>query len=272
MQENVYDRIHRMLSWKRIIGFNMLLFLVLVVPLSVRLAQEDTENRSSAAENEPLPSVVPPPSYPAEDPRVERVTQFFGKKGDTIVVLGSNFGDYQWDSKVYVGNVEAPRNAVVRWSNAILEVQIPDAARTGKVWVVINGRQATWEGSLLLTDVARAAQIGLKKISATQADLWFGNGAGITRGMVEIGHIGVPLTAEMIAGGSILSQEESVDSLGRKLKIEFSLSDSLTSASTDILRLSHPGIGALEVLRVEVYDQSGQLVPVYADPFNVKIQ
>lgn len=272
MQENVYERIHRLLSWKRIIGFNVLLFLVLVVPLSVRLAQEDTENRSSAAENEPLPSVVPPPAYPAEDPKVERVTQFFGKTGDTIVILGSNFGDFQWDSKVYVGNVEAPKSAVIRWSNAILEVQIPESARTGKVWVVINGRQAAWEGSLLLTDVARAAQIGLKKISSTQAHLWFGNAAGVTRGMIEVAHVGVPLNAEMIAGGSITSQNESIDSLGRKLKIEFSLSEPLTSSTAEIIRLTHPGIGVLEVLRVEVYDTSGQLVSVFADPFNVKVQ
>lgn len=270
MQENVYERIHKVLSWKRIIAFNTILFLVLVVPLSVRLAREDTENRSSAA-NEPVPSVVPPVAYPTGEPKIERVSEFFGKTGDTIVILGSNFGDYRWESKVYVGNVEAPEKAIVRWSNTILEVQIPEAARTGRVWVVVNGKQATWEGSLLLTDVARSAQIGLKKIGSNEAHLWLGNANGVIRGMVELGHVGEPVTASMIVGGNITSQGGSVDSLGKKLRIEFSLSSPLTSSNTEVLKIEHTGIGTLEILRAEVYDGSGQLVSVYADPFNVKV-
>ncbi len=60
MTENIYERIHKALSWNRIIAFNLVLFLVLIVPISVRLAQQDTENRSSAAEEAPM--VTPPPT------------------------------------------------------------------------------------------------------------------------------------------------------------------------------------------------------------------
>ena len=58
MQENIFERIDRTLTWKKIIGFNLILFLVIIIPMSVRLAQEDTENRSSAAEE--IPMVIPP--------------------------------------------------------------------------------------------------------------------------------------------------------------------------------------------------------------------
>jgi hypothetical protein len=54
MTDNIYERIHKTLTWKRIIAFNLVLFLVLIVPISVRLAQQDTENRSSAAEEAPV--------------------------------------------------------------------------------------------------------------------------------------------------------------------------------------------------------------------------
>jgi hypothetical protein len=271
MAENVYERIHSVLTWKRIIAFNMFLFLVLVVPISVRLAQQDTENRSSAAGN-PTPSVVPPVSYPAQPPKIDRVSEFFGKKGDTIVIIGSNFGDYQWGSKVYVGNVESPSDGIVRWTNTILEVQIPESARTGKVWVVINGNQAQWEGSLLLTDVSRSAQIGLKKESDNLASLYLGNASGVVRGMVEIGHVGEPTTPTLLVPGSITSTSESTDALGKKLKIEFTLSSPLTSSTNSIIRIQHPGIGALEIVRAELYDVNGGLVTLYADPLNVKIQ
>ncbi len=272
MQENVYERIHRVLSWKRVITFNVILFLVLVVPLSVRLAQQDTENRSGAAENaNAVPSVTPPPSYPTGAPKIERVTEFFGKKGDTVVILGSNFGDYQWESKVYVGNVEAPTAGIVRWSNNILEVQIPEAARTGRVWVTVNGKQAEWEGSLLLTDVARSAQIGLKKIGNEDARVWVANGGGVVRGMVEISHVGVPVTASLLVGGAITSQADGTDSLGKKFKVEFSLERPLQSSSMEVLRIEHTGIGSLEIVRAELYDANNQLVPVYSDPLNVKI-
>lgn len=271
MTDNIYERIHKVLSWQRIVAFNLVLFLVLVVPLSVRLAQQDTENRSSAALDNPTPSVTPPPAYPSQAPNIERVSEFFGKAGDTIIIVGTNFGEYQWESKVYVGNVETPKEGIVGWSNNILEVQIPDGARTGKVWVVVNGRQAQWEGSLLLTDVARSAQVGIRKDSNNRASLWFANAAGGERGLVEIGFVGEPTSARILGGGSITSQGVATDSLGKKLRVEFLLDSPLTSSTTNILEIDYPGIGGLEVVRVELYDNRGNLVSVYADPINVKI-
>lgn len=268
MADNIYERIHRALTWKRIVAFNMLLFLVTAVPLSVRIAQQDTENRSGAAGEEEV--IIPPPSYPTEEPKIDRVTEFFGKKGDTIVVLGKNYGDYKWDSKVYVGNVEARDTDVVRWSNNVIEVQIPEGARTGKVWVVVDGKQANWDGSLLLYDVARAAQIGIKKVSGNFATIWVSNGAQIVRGMVEIGHVG-ELQNVTILNGNVTAQNASADSLGKKTKIDFSLNNPLSSNSTDIISLEHPGIGNVELIRIELYDQNGALVPVYADPLGVKV-
>lgn len=267
---NVYERIHRVLTWKRILAFNVILFLVTVVPLSVRLAQQDTENRSSAAQNEPLPSVTPPPSYPAQPPTIERVTEWFGKKGDTVVILGNNFGEYQWGSKVYVGNVEASPENIVRWGDSVLEVQIPEGARTGRVWVVVNGQQAVWEGSLLLTDVSRSAQIEITKTSETTGAVSVTNGAGIVRGMIEFAHISEPVTAQAV-NGQIEAQSQGADSFGKKTRVEFGLSGQLNSPKSAILTVSYPGIGKLEILRTELYDSNGNLIPVYASPTSISI-
>jgi hypothetical protein len=269
MTQNIYERIHETLTWKRIVSFNLLLFLVLIIPLSVSLSQQSTENRSGAAEEAPI--VTPPPNYPAGSPKIERVSTFFGKTGDTIVILGANFGDYQWGSKVFVGNVEALTDSIVRWSNNILEVKIPDGARTGSVWLVTNSKEARWEGSLLLYDVARAAQIGIQKNSNSTGKLYTLNATGAERGMVEIAYVSEPLNFSASAGIVITSQTESSDSLGKKIKIEFESPVAMNSGRTELAEYTYPGIGSIEIIRAELYDATGKLISIFSDPLSIKI-
>lgn len=272
MPENVYERIHSTLSWKRIIGFNLVLFLILIIPISVRLAQEDTENRSGAAGELEIPVVTPPPNYPSAPPRIERVSMFFGKAGDTIVLFGANFGDYQWGSKVMVGSAEAGEEMIVRWSNTVLEIKIPETAKTGRVTVNINGREALWDGNLLLYDAARAGQVGISRISGNDMRVFATNAQGTTRGVIELGYISEPLTINPSPNILITQQAQSADSLGKKMKVVFDVSLPFASSQTALFNLSYPGIGAVEIVRAEFYDGAGNLIPLYSDPLSVKIQ
>ena len=269
MQENIYERIQRTLTWEKIVGFNVILLLVIMIPMSVRLAQKDTENRSSATEA--IPMVIPPPNYPDGNPKIERVNTYFGKTGDTVVLLGSNFGDYQWSSRVYVGNTEAPKDAIVRWSNTILEVKIPEGARTGSVWVVVNNKEARWEGSLLLVDVARSAQMGLQKISSNQGKIYTINASGAVRGMIELSYVSEPFEMVPSPGIKFTSQVSSSDSLGKKIKILFSVDNPLESERKDLAEYSYPGLGAVEIIRAELYDASGKLLSIFSDPLAIKV-
>lgn len=272
MPENIYERIHNTLTWKRIISFNVVLFLILIVPISVRLAQEDTENRSGAAGELEAPIVTPPPSYPSAPPRIERVSMFFGKPGDTIVLIGANFGDYQWGSSVTVGGEEALKDAVVRWSNTVLEIKIPEKAKTGRVSVKVNGRVANWEGSLLLYDIARAAQIGLTRISGNDLRAFVLNGQGTTRGMIELGYVSEPLTITPSPNIQVTEQAPLADSLGKKMRIGFNVLIPFPSSQITLFNVSYPGIGSMEIIRAELYDGAGNLIPMYSDPLSVKIQ
>ncbi len=269
MQDNIYERIQKTLTWKKIIGFNVVLFLVLVVPLSVSLSQQDTENRSNAALEEPV--VVPPPNYPVSSPKIDRVNTFFGKTGDTVVLLGSNFGDYQWDSRVFIGNTEATKESVVRWSNTVLEVKIPEGARTGAVWVNINAREAKWEGSLLLVDVARAAQVGLQKVASTEGKIFATNASGAVRGMVELSYVSEPLIVTAASGVTMGGQVPSSDSLGKKLMINLDFPTPLISSRTELANFSYPGLGTVEIIRAELYDANGRLLSIFSDPLSIKI-
>ncbi len=271
MSENIYERINNTLTWKRVLTFNFGLFMILIIPLSVKIAQDTTENRSGAAGEVVAPIVTPPPSYPSAPPRLDRVSMFFGKKGDTIVLLGTNFGDYQWGSKVFVGNVETPTESIVRWSNTVLEVQIPESARTGKVWVVVNGNQANWDGNLLLYDALRSTRIGLRKTSATEASFWVSNAGNAASGMVEIGYVSEPLNILPASSNVVIeSQTQSADALGKKLQIRFRI-EAGSLGEIVVMNLTHPGIGALEIVRSELYDNNGVILPLYADPLSMKI-
>jgi len=270
MTENFYDRVNRTLSWKRVLTFNVGLFLVLIIPLSVNLAQEDTENRSGAAGEIDVPAVTPPPSYPVEAPRLDRVSMFFGKKGDTIVLIGNNFGDYQWGSSVYVGNVVAPADAVVRWSNSIIEVKIPETARSGKVWLSVNGRDASWDGNLLLYDEISSTKVGLNRISATEAQFVVDGATNYKNGLVELGYVSEPLNLTAGENITIESQTQGADALGKKMQIRFSVGNNNTAQRT-IFSVSHPGIGAIDIVRAELYGESGNILPLFADPLSMKV-
>ncbi len=267
--ESVYARIHRVLTWKRVVAFNVFLLLVLVIPLSVRLAQEDTENRSSAAEFE-LPSPTPLPSYPALPPRLERVTLFYGKPGDAVVLLGKNFGDYQWESEVYVGGAKVEQGQVVRWSDGIVEVQIPEGARTGNVWIVVNGKRADWNGSLFLYDFATSLRVGFTKIAEGLAQLYVENGAGIVRGMVEVEYTFGAVSAGGLEGVNLSNQSTLSDSYGLLQRVEFGVDRLISPSRTPLLNFSFSG-GEMSIARVEFYDGSGRLVPAYSDPLAVRV-
>ncbi len=271
MNENIYERINQTLSWKRVVAFNLMLLLVLVVPVSLRLAQEDTENRSGAAgELEPSP-IIPPPNYPAEAPTIERVVSFFGKTGDTVVLVGNNFGDYQWGSKVYVGNAEVGKEGIVRWSPTILELKIPDSARTGKVWVSVNGNKAEWEGNLVLYDSVKSTQVGIEKVNSTNGRVFVRSGSMVTRGMVELAYLSEPILINPEPGVRVVEQTPRADKLGKKILVRFEVEQALPATTANLFSFSYPGIGAVEIIRSELLDGSGRITPLHVDPLAAKL-
>lgn len=270
MPENIYERIHTTLTWKRIIGFNVGLFILLIVPISVRLAQQDTENRSGAAGEVETPVVTPPPNYPSSPPAISRVVTFFGKPGDTIVLLGSNFGEYQWGSRVFIGGSEALSDSIVRWSNTVIEVKIPETAQTGRVSLTVNGQSAIWDGSLLLSDVALSAQVGVEKTGSGEVRVYATNASTMNSGMLEFSYVSEPVVITPGPTIVITEQSQSADALGKKMKIQFSVSSPLTSSQTTLLTATYPGIGQIEILRAEFLDQNQRLMTVYADPLKLK--
>ncbi len=67
----------------------------------------------------------------------------------------------------------------------------------------------------------------------------------------------------------IESQVEGADALGKKLQIRFVAGQNLPRQT--IFNINHPGLGAIELVRVELYGSSGNPLPLFADPLGIKI-
>lgn len=269
MNESFYAKVNRLLSWKMVIGFNLLLLVALAIPLSVNLTQKKSlDNRSNAA-NDTIPSATPIPNYPKQPPTIDRVTLFYGKPGDTVVILGKNFGAYPWNkSKLYVGNVGVSKQNIIKWSDKIIEASIPEGAVTGKVWLRINGRTAVWPGTLLIYN-PNSGQIGLSKQGSTGL-LWLQGASRVKRGTIELGFTGGVVQVQALPQVKIEKQLTSVDNFGNKLKLDFSLNAPLTNAKTPLFRFEKSN-GQVEILSAVLKNGAGQTLSFFSSPLNLKI-
>jgi hypothetical protein len=97
------------------------------------------------------------------------------------------------------------------------------------------------------------------------------NASGAVRGMVELSYVSEPLTITPALGVVIGSQTQSVDSLGKKMKITFNLTTALPSSKMELADYNYPGIGNLEIIRAELYDGNGKLLSIFSDPLSIKV-
>ncbi|MEK7495322.1 MAG: IPT/TIG domain-containing protein [Patescibacteria group bacterium] len=277
MQEQTYQKINQALTWKRIIQFNALVLFGAVTLLSSSFVQNNSLKRNSKAADiviSPTKTIVSsltiPIIYPTEPPQIDRVSLFFGKPGDTVVISGNNFGDEQGVSKVYVGNTDASTDSVVRWTNSILEVKIPSQAQTGKVWVIINDKQATWDGDLLISSGVNTAQIGFESTTPKKTRLLVYSAADLKKGVVELSYTGQSPVFVAAPGVNIDSQTTSTDQLGNKLKILFNFKDAHSEQKILLGTVENSGGGALEIIKAELYNSASSIIPLFADPLQIK--
>jgi hypothetical protein len=87
--------------------------------------------------------------------------------------------------------------------------------------------------------------------------------------MVELGYVSEPLVVTAVGSTTIDSQTPGADALGKKMQIRFS--NNGNSSQQPIFSISHPGIGAIDLVRVELYSENGTPLPIYADPLSMKV-
>ncbi|MDY7036382.1 MAG: DUF1565 domain-containing protein [Thermodesulfobacteriota bacterium] len=75
-------------------------------------------------------------------PEIVSLSPLEGKTGDTVTILGLNFGDAQGLSRVEFGGTSASEGDIVSWSDSRIEVNVPLMGRSGPVRVVVGNRSS----------------------------------------------------------------------------------------------------------------------------------
>ena len=71
-------------------------------------------------------------------PEIISLSPLKGKPGDTVTILGLNFGDGQGLSRVEFGGISATEGDIVSWSHSKIEVNVPLMGQSGPVRVVVG--------------------------------------------------------------------------------------------------------------------------------------
>ena len=75
-------------------------------------------------------------------PEIVSLSPMEGKTGDTVTILGLNFGDGQGLSRVEFGGISATEGDIVSWSHSKIEVNVPIMGRSGPARVVVGNRSS----------------------------------------------------------------------------------------------------------------------------------
>jgi hypothetical protein len=147
----IFEKIDR-IPLRKFISYSSLLALFAALPVSVYMAKQQTRTRIGAA-GDKYPALTVSEAeipYPQNPPEIADVEKSFGKIGDSVLILGKNFGEVQKESYVEIGGIKLRDEETPFWSDNEIEAKIPAGAENGQVSVIINGRKATWDSALTI--------------------------------------------------------------------------------------------------------------------------
>lgn len=117
-------------------------------------------------------TIIPPPE-------ILGISPTSAKTGDIITITGSNFGDIRGDSKVTFTGADA--NEYISWSDAEIQVKVPDGAKSGKLYVTVNSVKSN-EVNINITAPPKIININPKAFTIGDVISIYGTGFGSTKG------------------------------------------------------------------------------------------
>jgi hypothetical protein len=253
------------LSWKKIFGAGVTLLLLAAVPLSLKIANEQTRTRSQAALIHPSPEAVTVKfETPKGAPKIYLVDHFFGKAGDSVLIHGENLGGVHPQTAVYLGGQKIAEENLVTWTGSYIEFKVPQGAKSGPVRVDILGKTAEWPGTFFVTASGAEAEITLEKNSADP------NTASLTLS-------GAFAAKDMLVWLLVINSESALKfsqttagitqfttPLGRVYELKFS------SVKNGLLaQISKPKDSQVGIARTEITLPDGTLFPAKSHPLSV---
>ena len=138
------------LSYKKIVLVSFLMSLILAIPLVSFLINRETTLFSSASDHGDKVKVIDESlvPYPTEPPVIKHVEKFYGKSGDSIVLLGSNFANAQKDSVIKLNSNILSKSNIAYWSDNEIEIILPSKEGLYSISLIVNGKSSKWWGNI----------------------------------------------------------------------------------------------------------------------------
>lgn len=195
------------LSFKKLTGITFLVALVLAIPISVLVVQQQTKYGSKAYFEKPQP-IVPGKKYgsPSEgNPQITLVWPFLGKVGDSVLIQGKNLGNNPVDKSLKLGNQKVAEEKILRWTPELIEFLIPPEAQQGPISLIVVNKSATWNFPFTVYTLETKVQVTenndivkvLKGPAAGKAEIFFRDGEKIESD--QFGGISIPSDKTIIS-------------------------------------------------------------------------
>lgn len=134
------------LSFKKLVSLTFVIALILAVPVSVWVVQQQTKLASEALFEKPKP-IIPGAKYgapSADEPQITLVWPFLGKVGDVVLIHGKNFGNNPINKTLKVGNQKVSEEEIIKWTPNLIEFMIPQGALREPINLEVAGKSASW--------------------------------------------------------------------------------------------------------------------------------
>ncbi|MFC1600600.1 IPT/TIG domain-containing protein [Patescibacteria group bacterium] len=199
-------------SYKTLFGAAIVFAMVLMIPITVYLNQQETKIVSEAYFEKPKPPSPTPTQYgePSFDtPQITLVWPFLGKVGDSVLIHGTNFGDNPRDKSLVLGSQVISEKSVISWTPELIEFSVPTGTREGTFELInltVTGQKTTWNHPF--TVYSQNTKVQVKK---PDNHLQILNGSNIGKIVIDFGD--GTQTETKLSSRIPLSEEKTIVSL-----------------------------------------------------------
>ena len=257
------------LSWKKVIGLSAFLLMVIMVPISIQVANNRTRTKSEAALIQPSPEAITTKfETPQGPPKIYLVDHFFGKAGDSVLIHGENLGGLHQQSSVVLSGKKISEDNLVSWTGKYIEFKVPANAISGRVEINILGQRTSWPGMFFVVDNTVLTEINLDK-NGSDPNLAILTGTNLEGGkellvwlLIVNAEGELKLTAEP---GVSLTQTSFNLPLGKIYEVRLGLTNNLVQ----LLKVVKNDNQVVGIARAELSTGDGRFIPLKVNPLYV---
>lgn len=158
-------RIIESMSFNNLVGISLIITIVLMIPITVTLVEQQTKITGRAYFEKPNPVTPTPFEYgnpSLGQPQISLVWPFLGKPGDAVLLYGENLGDNPKEKSLILGSQVINEKDIISWTPTLVKFQIPSDSKVGvfePLELSVANQISVWEHPFVIYSVNTKVQI-----------------------------------------------------------------------------------------------------------------